>query len=50
VIWDVGGERVLSRLNGQQSPITQVQHSSKLRMLATVSNQACCLYSTAAPV
>jgi hypothetical protein len=50
VVWDVAGENVLSRLNGQNAPITHVHHSDKLNLLATVSTNTCCLYSTASPI
>ena len=50
VIWDVNRERMIARLNGQPSPIFAVQASTRLHLLATVSNTSACLYSIAAPI
>jgi hypothetical protein len=45
VLWDALGQRVCSRLNGQRAPILEVKHSSELNMIATISNNTCCLYT-----
>ena len=47
IVWDATTERVLSRLTGQPSPITQVHYSPTLNLMASLSNTTCCLYSTA---